>query len=55
MGYHFSMPSDCPRLIAAFCSAAVLSCCAAHAQTERATASVVAGIPVNYDEARVGA
>jgi hypothetical protein len=29
-------------------------CCAAHAQTEKAPPAVVAGIPVNYDEALVG-
>src|ERR1700722_7677100 len=31
-----------------------LACCAASAQTDKAPASVVAGIPVNYDEALVG-
>ena len=35
-------------------SIAFLSCCAASAQTEKAPPSEVAGIPVNYDEARVG-
>jgi len=34
--------------------AVILFCCAAQAQTERPPASVVAGIPVNYDEAKVG-
>src|ERR1700728_2220486 len=42
------MSSPCRWLIA-------ISCCfAANAQTEKAPASVVAGIPVNYDEALVG-
>jgi hypothetical protein len=34
--------------------ALVICACAAMAQTEKAPASVVAGIPVNYDEALVG-
>src|SRR5580658_7533013 len=42
------MSSPCRWLI-------LISCCfAANAQTEKAPASVVAGIPVNYDEALVG-
>ena len=32
----------------------ILSCCAANAQTAKAPAAVVAGIPANYDEALVG-
>src|SRR5215813_5503090 len=32
----------------------LLSFCAAHGQTQNAPRSEVAGIPVNYDEARVG-
>lgn len=40
--------------IASLTSVAVLSCCVATAQTDRAPATVVAGIPVNYDEAQVG-
>jgi hypothetical protein len=40
--------------IASVTSVAVLSCCILTAQTDRAPASVVAGIPVNYDEAQVG-
>jgi hypothetical protein len=40
--------------IASVTSIAVLSCCVLTAQTDRAPASVVAGIPVNYDEAQVG-
>jgi hypothetical protein len=32
----------------------MLFCCAAHAQTEKAPAAIVAGIPANYDEALVG-
>jgi hypothetical protein len=40
--------------IASLTSVAVLSCCLVTAQTDRAPASVVAGIPVNYDEAQVG-
>src|SRR5947209_12566194 len=39
------------RLISAV---VVLSCCGLHAQTNRPPAAVVAGIPVNYDEALVG-
>jgi hypothetical protein len=35
-------------------SIALLISCAANAQTEKAPASEVAGIPVNYDEAKVG-
>ena len=35
-------------------SAALLISCAAQAQTEKAPPSEVAGIPVNYDEAKVG-
>jgi len=48
------MPSHrlCP--IATSFAAAVLTCCAAHAQTDRPPATNVAGIPVNYDEALVG-
>src|SRR5260370_11358509 len=41
--------------ISSLASVAVLSCCVATAQTDRAPASVVAGIPVNYDEAHAGA
>jgi hypothetical protein len=36
------------------CTLALLSCCAANAQPDRPPASVVAGIPVNYDETLVG-
>ena len=36
-------------------AAMILSACAAMAQADRPPAAVVAGIPVNYDEARVGA
>jgi hypothetical protein len=36
-------------------TAALVSCCAAQAQTEKAPPSVVAGIAVNYDEAKAGA
>src|ERR1700736_763493 len=39
---------------ASLACAAILSCCGAHAQSDRAPASVVAGIPVNYDETLVG-
>src|ERR1700682_487945 len=39
-----------PRYIAAM----ILSCGAASAQTAKAPAAVVAGIPANYDEALVG-
>src|SRR6516162_4594298 len=35
-------------------AATILSVCAAIAQADRPPAAVVAGIPVNYDEARVG-
>src|ERR1022692_3746885 len=35
-------------------AALILSACAAMAQAEKPPAAVVAGIPVNYDEARVG-
>ena len=35
-------------------AAMILSACAAMGQTDRPPAAVVAGIPVNYDEARVG-
>src|ERR1700733_9066827 len=42
------MSSSCRWLIAIACSVA------ANAQTEKAPPSVVAGIPVNYDEALVG-
>ena len=34
-------------------AAAMLACCAATAQTDRPPATNVAGIPVNYDEAKV--
>ncbi|MGH9351005.1 MAG: acetylxylan esterase [Terriglobia bacterium] len=34
--------------------ALILSCCAAYGQAPKSPPSVVAGIPVNYDEARVG-
>src|SRR6267143_3863663 len=34
--------------------AMILSCCAANGQTAKAPSAVVAGIPVNYDEALVG-
>jgi hypothetical protein len=37
-----------------YIAAMILSCCAASAQTAKAPAAVVAGIPVNYDEALVG-
>src|SRR5260370_27143418 len=43
--------------IALFAGAAILSCCAASAQNANPPAaprSEVAGIPVNYDEAKVG-
>jgi len=36
-------------------AAMILSACAAMAQADKPPAAVVAGIPVNYDEARVGA
>ena len=36
------------------CPLAFLICCAAYAQPVRPPAAVVAGIPVNYDEALVG-
>ena len=42
------------RQIASITSAVVLSFCAANGQTDKAPAAVVAGIPVNYDEALVG-
>ena len=32
----------------------ILSCCAAHGQTAKAPPAVVAGIPVNYDDALAG-
>jgi len=35
-------------------AAIILTCCAAHAQTAKAPAAVVAGIPANYDEALAG-
>src|ERR1035437_6144024 len=35
-------------------AAMILSTCAAMAQADRPPAAVVAGIPVNYDEAKVG-
>ena len=40
--------------ISSITAVAVLSCCVVTGQTDRAPASVVAGIPVNYDEAQVG-
>ncbi len=40
--------------ITSLTSVAVLCCCVVTAQADRAPASVVAGIPVNYDEAQVG-
>src|SRR5215468_1613796 len=40
--------------IAALTSALLLSACAAQGQTQNAPRSEVAGIPVNYDESRVG-
>jgi len=40
--------------IAALTSLALLSICAARGQTQNAPRSEVAGIPVNYDESRVG-
>jgi hypothetical protein len=42
------------KLIAAFTSTLLLSACAAQGQTQNAPRSEVAGIPVNYDESRVG-
>jgi hypothetical protein len=36
------------------CPIALLICCVTYAQPDRPPASVVAGIPVNYDEAHVG-
>lgn len=48
------MRFNCWSSIACLTSATILSCCVASAQTERAPAKVVAGIPVNYDEAKVG-
>ncbi|MGA2329330.1 MAG: acetylxylan esterase [Bryobacteraceae bacterium] len=45
---------NCRCSIASLTSAAILSCGAASAQADRAPATVVAGIPVNYDEAKVG-
>src|SRR5262245_23553934 len=42
------------KLIAAFTSALLFSACAAQGQTRNAPPSEVAGIPVNYDESRVG-
>ena len=41
-------------LFASFAAALVLSICIASAQTQNAPPKVVAGIPVNYDEALVG-
>src|SRR5215510_1027268 len=40
--------------IAALTSLALLSICAVRGQTQNAPRSEVAGIPVNYDESRVG-
>src|ERR1700676_1206072 len=37
-----------------YLAAIILPCCAAHGQTAKAPASVVAGIPANYDESLVG-
>ena len=51
------MLSQRPSSIARFIAAAILTCCAAHAQAGRAPAAPpanVAGIPVNYDEALTG-
>src|SRR5262249_24959044 len=42
------------RAIAALTSALLLYACAAQGQTQNAPRTVVAGIPVNYDESRVG-
>jgi hypothetical protein len=42
------------RVIALFAFCVLLYGCAAHAQTQNAPRSEVAGIPVNYDESRVG-
>src|SRR5262245_61537123 len=42
------------RAFAALTSALLLYTCATHGQTQNAPRSVVAGIPVNYDESRVG-
>src|SRR5205085_183057 len=40
--------------IASLASALLLSSCAAHSQAQNAPRTEVAGIPVNYDESRVG-
>ena len=44
------MPQKVPRIFAVM----TLSACAAMGQADKPPAAVVAGIPVNYDEARVG-
>lgn len=48
------MPCRCRCSIASLTAAVILSCCAADSQTAKAPPDVVAGIPVNYDEAKVG-
>jgi hypothetical protein len=42
------------RLFASLATALVLSICVASQQTQNAPPNIVAGIPVNYDEAKVG-
>ncbi|HZF38195.1 MAG TPA: acetylxylan esterase, partial [Blastocatellia bacterium] len=42
------------KIIAALTSALLLAACAAHGQTQNGPRTEVAGIPVNYDESRVG-